>query len=95
MKQNSELQQRNTSAILNWPESNFGSRRGTVGVNLKKIKIAPLNMPGGSAGTSFRKQYLTTLEKEGKVLLPGKLKDYYALSKNQKETKEKMLFKKR
>ena len=38
---------------------------------------------------------MTTLEKEGKVLLPNKLKDYYVQSKNAKQTKDKMIFKKR
>ena len=50
MKQVSELHQRNSGSILQWPtteepEIKFNNRRGTVGVNLQSIKMAPLRMP--------------------------------------------------
>ena len=88
----SELGRNKDNSILQWPVSaependtviegyNKGflaGRRGTVGVNLQSIKMKPLRMPGGSVSNTFRKQYLTTLEKEGKVMLPNKLKEYY------------------
>lgn len=38
---------------------------------------------------------MTTLEKEGKVLLPQKLKEYYVLAKHQKQSKDKMMLRRR